>query len=149
MTTPFARATACGMGTGPAPMSSSGSEGSSESSGATSGGAYGSGMRGGDAFGSASTGSGPVRGLCVDGAMPGQARLRAGVLGEEACGGALGLDVGGEEALDAELLQRHVLRRTERRDEREIAERQIALLEGDGEERRQRDVGIERREARG
>src|SRR5580658_8206946 len=41
MTTPLARATACGIGTGPAPMSSSGSDGRMESSGASSGGGMG------------------------------------------------------------------------------------------------------------
>lgn len=37
MTTPLARATACGMGTGPAPMSKTGSDGRIESSGSSFG----------------------------------------------------------------------------------------------------------------
>src|SRR2546421_11846288 len=52
--------------------------------------------------------------------------------------------VGGEEALDPELVKRDVVGRSEAREDREEAEASVALAKLDGEERCRRRVEVER-----
>src|SRR5947199_2265461 len=52
--------------------------------------------------------------------------------------------VGGEEALDPELVKRDVVGRSEAGEDREEAEASVALAKLDGEERRRRRVEVER-----
>src|SRR5437868_15118118 len=55
----------------------------------------------------------------------------------------VGRRIGGEEALDAKLVQRNVVRRAEAREQREEAEAHVALPELDREKRRRRGVEVE------